>query len=156
MDLFAGPPEVAPLGVLDDVIFGQLFALAARELDQNSAAALGAITHWTHRNNPFNLGSFDEAKKTLQKVTMTLLAVHGAFIYFLRNNDPTVGCDCLTVQGSTQKQRFLPEMAFSPFGEATVIAEAFPMLSTGPRPTWLLKLRTCQPMTLASCWTAWT
>lgn len=51
-------------------------------------------------------------------------------------------------------QSFLPEMAFSPFGEATVIAEAFPMLSTGPRPTWLLKLRTCQPMTLANCWTA--
>lgn len=49
---------------------------------------------------------------------------------------------------------FLPEMAFSPLGEATVMAEAFPMLSTGPRPTWLLKLRTCQPMTLASCCTA--
>lgn len=49
---------------------------------------------------------------------------------------------------------FLPEIAFSPFGEATVIAEAFPMLSTGPRPTWLLKLKTCQPMTLANCWTA--
>lgn len=50
----------------------------------------------------------------------------------------------------------LPEMAYSPLGEATVTAEAFPMLSTGPRPTWLLKLRTCQPITLASCWTACT
>lgn len=30
------------------------------------------------------------------------------------------------------------------------------MLSMGPSPTWLLKLRTCQPMTLASCWTACT
>lgn len=44
-----------------------------------------------------------------------------------------------------------PEMAYSPLGEATVTADAFPMLSTGPRPTWLLKLRTCQPITLASC-----
>lgn len=49
-----------------------------------------------------------------------------------------------------------PEMAYSPLGEATVTADAFPMLSTGPRPTWLLKLRTCQPITLASCWTACT
>lgn len=57
---------------------------------------------------------------------------------------------------NTGVQMFLPEMAFSPFGEATVMAEAFPMLSTWPRPTWLLKLRTCQPMTLASCCTAWT
>lgn len=30
------------------------------------------------------------------------------------------------------------------------------MLSMGPSPTWLLKLSTCQPMTLASCWTACT
>lgn len=49
-----------------------------------------------------------------------------------------------------------PEMAYSPLGDATVMAEAFPMLSMGPRPTWLLKLNTCQPMTLASCCTAWT
>lgn len=49
-----------------------------------------------------------------------------------------------------------PETAYSPLGEPTVTADAFPMLSTGPRPTWLLKLRTCQPMTLASCWTACT
>lgn len=47
-------------------------------------------------------------------------------------------------------------MAYSPLGEATVTAEAFPMLSTGPSPTWLLKLSTCQPITLASCWTACT
>lgn len=55
-----------------------------------------------------------------------------------------------TVHDSTQHV-FSPEMAYSPFGDATVTADAFPMLSTGPRPTWLLKLRTCQPITLASC-----
>lgn len=56
----------------------------------------------------------------------------------------------------TITKQALPEMAYSPLGDATVTADAFPMLSTGPRPTWLLKLRTCQPITLASCWTACT
>lgn len=36
------------------------------------------------------------------------------------------------------------------------MADALPMLSMGPSPTWLLKLSTCQPITLASCWTACT
>lgn len=58
------------------------------------------------------------------------------------------------MENNVEGQILSPEMAFSPFGEATVMAEAFPMLSAGPRPTWLLKLRTCQPMTLANCCTA--
>lgn len=37
--------EVAPLGVLDHVAFGQLFGLAAGELDQNLAAALRPVAH---------------------------------------------------------------------------------------------------------------
>lgn len=45
MDLFVRPSEVAPLGVLDDVALWQLFDLAARELHQNFAAALWAITY---------------------------------------------------------------------------------------------------------------
>jgi len=45
VDLFARPPEVAPLGVLDDVALRQLFGLAAGELDQDFAPALWAVTH---------------------------------------------------------------------------------------------------------------
>lgn len=43
--LLVRAPKVAPLCVLDDVAFWQLFALTARELDQNLAAALWAVTH---------------------------------------------------------------------------------------------------------------
>lgn len=43
--LLVGPPELAPLGVLDHVALGQVFDLAARELYQNLAAALRAVTH---------------------------------------------------------------------------------------------------------------
>lgn len=48
VDLSAGPPEVAPLGVLDEVVLGQLFAVAAGQLDEDPAAALWAVPHWTH------------------------------------------------------------------------------------------------------------
>lgn len=49
VDLFAWPSEVAPLGLLDDVALRQLFGLAAGELDQNFAAALWTVTHWTDK-----------------------------------------------------------------------------------------------------------
>lgn len=49
MDLFVRPSEVAPLGVLDDVALWQLFDLAARELHQNFAAALWAVTYWREK-----------------------------------------------------------------------------------------------------------
>lgn len=69
------------------------------------------------------------------------------WFWLLQWNRPSIG------QGGAAAS---PEMAYSPLREATVMAEAFPMLSTGPSPTWLLKLRTCQPITLASCCTACT
>lgn len=43
--LLGRPPELAPLGVLDDVALRQLFDLAARELDQDLAAALRSVAH---------------------------------------------------------------------------------------------------------------
>lgn len=43
--LLVRPSEVAPLGVLDHVAFGQLLGLAAGELDQNLAAALRPVAH---------------------------------------------------------------------------------------------------------------
>lgn len=45
VDLFVWPSEVAPLGLLDDVAFWQLFDLVASELHQNFAPALWAITY---------------------------------------------------------------------------------------------------------------
>lgn len=43
--LLVRPPELTPLGVLDHVALGQVFDLAAGELDQNLTAALWAVTH---------------------------------------------------------------------------------------------------------------
>lgn len=45
VDLFAGPSEVTPLGLLDDVALRQVFGLTARKLDQDFAATFWAVTH---------------------------------------------------------------------------------------------------------------
>lgn len=79
LDLFAGSPEVAPLGVLNDVVFWQLFALAAGELDQNSAAALWTVPHWTHRHTIL-LKLISWCNPAARVAFLIVIA----FIYFLR------------------------------------------------------------------------